>query len=155
MLDDETIRHLHSGCALLVGTVSSDGVPHAARGHGLRVLAHDPPRVRVILPFDEQLLDNLRATGLIAITSADVPTLMSLQLKGRAGPVEAPLPEDLAASERYTTAFVNDIVRIDRHPRSVVSVWAVVSEVVACDVEVLEIFDQTPGPAAGRVRRSS
>lgn len=151
MFDDATTRHLHSGCALLVGTVSADGVPHASRGHGCRVLAGEPPRLRLIVPGDdERLLDNLRTTGVVAVTTADVATLHSVQCKGRASAVEAATDEDRATAARYTEQFVDDIVHTDRHRREMVETWATsASSLVACVVEVTEMFDQTPGPGAG------
>lgn len=152
MFDEAITRHLHSGCALLIGTVSADGAPHAARGHGIRVLSAAPPRVRVLLPHDERLLDDLRATGRIAITSAEVPTLVSYQLKGRVGPVGPPDEDDRRTHESYVRQFVHDIEITDHHDRAVLEPWATVSGVVACDVDVLEMFDQTPGPRAGITR---
>ena len=152
MIDEATTRHLHSGCALFVGTVSADGAPHAARGHGLRVLSCTPPRVRVLVPPDERLLDNLRATGVIAITTGDVPTLASMQLKGRAGPVGPLEDEDRRTMADYTEQFLHDIEVTDGHSRAVLDPWAAVDGVLACDVDVLEMFDQTPGPHAGTTR---
>lgn len=152
VFDEATTRHLHSGCALLLGTVSADGAPHAARGHGMRVLSSSPPRVRVLLPPDERLLDNLRATGVLAITTAEVPTLVSLQLKGRVGPIGPLDDDDRRAMAAYTAQFVDDIVVTDRHDRAVLEPWATVDCALACDVEVLEVFDQTPGPRAGTTK---
>ena len=45
MFDDMTIRFLHGGCSLLVGSVNADGRPHAGRGWGLTVV--DRGRVHV------------------------------------------------------------------------------------------------------------
>lgn len=153
MIDDATTRHLHSGCALLIGTVSADGRPHAARGHGVRVLDADPLRIRLVLSAEDAvLLENLRGDGRIAITTADVATLHSIQMKGVAAPVEPATDADHAIAASYTDQFLTDIEHIDRYPRPLLDAWAVTTY-VACTVTVDEIFDQTPGPSAGAVTR--
>ena len=85
MFDPETQAFLHSGCGLLVATVSPDGEPHATRGWGLDIVELGPPAVvRVMLDADdERTLEHVVAGGAVAITAANVLTLRSLQLKGR------------------------------------------------------------------------
>ena len=118
MIDEATTRHLHSGCALLIGTVSADGRPHASRGHGVRVIAGDPLRIRLVLSAEDTvLLENLRGGGRIAITTADVATLHSIQMKGVAAPVEPPTDADHATAASYTDQFLSDIEHVDRYQR--------------------------------------
>ncbi len=149
MLDEATKTHLHGGCALLVASVSADGRPHASRGHGLTVLSEDPVRVRVMLAaHDLRTHDNLRTTGAIAITSADVTSLYSLQMKGTVERVEPATPDDLAKAAQYCAAFLDDIVRTDGYSRDDIKSW-LPTDFVACVAMVREIFDQTPGPSAG------
>ena len=54
--------------------------------------------------------------GRIAITATDVPTLRSLQLKGRIADVEPMTDDDLAKSEQYINDFYGDIVSTDHIP---------------------------------------
>jgi hypothetical protein len=152
VFDEATAQHLHAGCALLIGTVSADGRPHAGRGHGVRVLEGSPTRVRLLLSADDHVMhDNLRTTGRIAITTADVASLHSIQLKGRAGPLEPPTDDDCATAARYTDQFLTDIVRVDRYARPILEGWAHTTY-LACTVLVEDVFDQTPGPSAGAAR---
>ena len=153
MFDEAMRAHLHSGCALLVGSVSPDGRPHASRGHGITVLDDAPPRVRLLLASNDlRSQENLRATGAIAITTADVSSLHSLQLKGRVDLVEPATPRDIAKAQQYMDDFVGDIMRNDGYARDDIEAW-LPSAFVACEVMVREIFDQTPGPSAGGALR--
>lgn len=150
MLDDDTIDFLHGGCALLVGTVDETGTPHAGRGHGLTVLSVEPVRVRLLVDADDHLtLANLRPGAPVAICTADVPTLRSLQLKGRVVTVQPGTAADTAKQQQYAHDFTDDIHRTDGDPLEVIRRWAD-RDVVACEVDVDEAFDQTPGPSAGR-----
>ncbi len=153
MFDDATIAHLHGGCALLLGSVASDGMPHAARAWGCTVLAvdHDAhaAQLRLLVPADDATLhDNLRTTGRISLTTADVPTLRSLQLKGRVVRTEPADRDDAAKLAQYCTDFFTDIHETDGEPWEVLEGWRPLA-VGACIVEVSELFDQTPGPSAG------
>ena len=68
-------------------------------------------RVRLLVTPD------VLTEGRIAITATDVPTLRSLQLKGRIADVEPMTDDDLAKSEQYTDDFYDDIVSTDHIPR--------------------------------------
>jgi hypothetical protein len=139
---------------LLVGSVSADGRPHAGRGHGLTVLHDEPLRVRLVLDaHDVRTHENLRSTGAIAITSADVSSLYSLQLKGRVELIEAATSADLAKAQQYIDDFLGEIVRTDGYRRAEIESW-MPTEFVACVASVHELFDQTPGPSAGETFRN-
>ncbi len=90
--------------------------------------------------------------GRIAITATDVPTLRSLQLKGRIADVEPMTDDDLAKSEQYTNDFYDDIVSTDHIPRDLLE-RVRPREFVVCTVVVDELYDQTPGPRAGTSMR--
>lgn len=148
MSETETRAFLESGCALLVGTVSPDGEPHAGRAWGLDVLREDPLLVRVLLDVEDiTSVEYAAAGGAIAVTATSVRTLHSVQLKGRATGVEAG-PGDAARAERYAAEFFRDIEETDGTKKDLLDRFVPIGY-VACTVEVEERFDQTPGPAAG------
>lgn len=154
MFDEATKTHLHSGCALLVGSVSVDGRPHAGRGFGLTVLGENPARVRLLIDADDvRTQQNLRATGAIAITTADVALLYSLQLKGSVELLEEATAADYAKARQYNDDFLGDIEATDGYAREDIQPW-IATRFMACVVTVREIFDQTPGPSAGGSMRS-
>jgi len=150
VFDAETEAFLHSGCGLLVATTSADGEPHATRGWGLDVLEPGPPAlVRLLLDADdEQTLAHVAGGGAIAITAANVLTLRSLQLKGRALGLDATTPVDPDRVDRYVRAFHADVEVTDRVPWETFAAFFPESY-VACLASVEHTFDQTPGPGAG------
>ena len=77
VLDDELIRFLQGGSALIVCTLDPDGEPFASHTWGLTVISAEEP-VRVRLLASPGVVPSER----IAITGTDVPTLHSIQLKG-------------------------------------------------------------------------
>jgi hypothetical protein len=150
VLADDTAALLESGSALIVGTVSLDGAPHALRGWGADVESRDPCRVRVLIDVhEEQAQADLAAGRPVAVTAADVVSLWSVQLKGTSTGVEPARDGDAERVGRYVDAFFEDIEATDGTPRSVLE-RIVPDGVVAFGFEVTAVYDQTPGPDAGR-----
>ena len=147
MIDEALAAFLERGCAMVVGTVDPDGWPHAQRGWGCRVL--DPRTVRILLDdSDATLRAHVDDGGRIAVTSADVRDLRSVQLKGSVTSVEAAGPDDLERCERHNDELFEDIWQTDFFPRELTERMVPPGYVVAV-VEIDEVFDQTPGPGAG------
>ena len=150
VFDAETVAFLHSGCALIIGTVEPGGKPRAGRGWGLRVLDGEAPTLRLLLDADDDVtIANVAAGQAIAVTATSVRTLSSTQLKGRALGVEPMTPEDEARAVEYCRRFFADIVETDGTDPSLPE-RMVPMGYVACTFEVTEVFDQTPGPGAGQ-----
>jgi hypothetical protein len=148
----DTARFLERGCALIVGTVSADGEPCATRGWGLTVLPDEHganTTVKVLLDADDaRALVCVEGGGAIAITGADVPTLRSIQVKGRVVALEAVTPSDERRAERYCEEFFADVHATDGVPVEMLERLAPAAY-VGCVVRVEECYDQTPGPGAG------
>jgi hypothetical protein len=148
-MDESTAAFLQGGCALIIGTVGDDGEPRASRGWGLTIVEDDPLTIRLLLTGDDEVtVEHLRGSGRVAITAADVPTLRSVQLKGRALTVEDGTAEDWARAQRFMDAFFGDVNASDGTPRRVVD-RVVPTGVAAATVVVDDVYDQTPGPTAG------
>jgi hypothetical protein len=149
VFDRESTTLLEAGSALIVATVAPDGSPLATRGWGLTVLGDDPPTVRLLLNAHETTtLGHVEAGGAIAVTAADVPTLRSLQLKGRAVALEPATADDVDRAGRYVEALFADIAAADGADPAILRRWLPL-EYVAATLEVDDCFDQTPGPGAG------
>ena len=147
MIDEALTAFLERGCAMVVGTVDDDGWPHAQRGWGCRVLG--PSTVRILLDdTDATLRDHVERGGPIAVTSADVRDLRSVQLKGSVIGVEPAEPDDLERCDRHNDELFEDILQTDFFPRHLTERMVPPGYVVVV-VEVEELFDQTPGPGAG------
>lgn len=148
MIDEATRAFLERGCATIVGTASADGTPHAQRGFACAVV--DPTTVRLLLDdTDDVLRGHLDAGGRIAVTATDVPTLRSVQIKGRVRAVEdEPTAADLARRDAQADVVFGDIEATDFYPRPLAERMVPPGYLVAV-IEVEELFDQTPGPSAG------
>jgi predicted pyridoxine 5'-phosphate oxidase superfamily flavin-nucleotide-binding protein len=148
VIDEALQAFLERGCAIVVGTAGADGAPHAQRAWSCEVL--DDATVRVLLDATDPVLrEHLAETGRIAITAADVRTLRSVQLKGRAVSVEEePTAEDLARFAAHLEELVTDIEMTDHFPRQL-SERMVPPGYFVTVVAVEELYDQTPGPSAG------
>jgi hypothetical protein len=147
VIDEALAAFLERGCAMVVGTVDDDGWPHAQRGWGCRVLG--PSTVRILLDdTDRTLHEHIERGGPIAVTSADVRDLRSVQLKGTVTEVEPAGPDDLERCERHNDELFDDILQSDFYPRHLTE-RMVPPGYVAAVIEIHELFDQTPGPRAG------
>jgi hypothetical protein len=152
VLDTDLIAFLESGCSTIVGMVTASGAPFATRGWGTKVLPGHPARLRLLVgagalaslgrhPGDEE-------TFAIAITGADVRSLRSFQVKGTARHLEAPDAGDLERSRAFCDAFFGDVAAVDGIS-AVLMQRLVPADLLACTVDVTDVFDQTPGPGAG------
>jgi hypothetical protein len=149
VFEPATREFLEGGCALIVGTVGTDGEPHASRGWGLDVLGDDPPVVRLLLDAgDGVAVGHAAARGQIAVTAASVRTLRSTQLKGTSLALEPADQGDGDRAQRYIDQFFTDIGETDGTAPEVLA-RLVPAGYVACTIRVDERFDQTPGPGAG------
>lgn len=147
MLDPHTAGLLESGCALIVGTSAEDGSPWASRAWGMRCVGAD--RLRVVLPEGARRdVGHFHAGRPIAVTGGDVRTLQSVQVKGRVVTVEDVTESDLEVVAHYTEEFFTAVEETDGTPRHLLERMLPAS-FVACEVEVGELYDQTPGPRAG------
>ena len=149
-LEPDVVTLLESDAIVLVGTVAPDGLAEASRAWGLTVRADaDPPEVRLLLPVASvRTRENLEATGRIAITVTDVETLRSAQVKGRLARFEPATAADARAHERSFVALCDAIQRADgTDPALLLNMKPGPLTAVVATLE--EVYDQTPGPAAG------
>jgi len=154
MIEGGVATLLRSPCSLIVGTVDASGVPSATRAFGLQILENGS-RLRLLLTSTGcPAVDNLRATGAIAVTGTDVHTLDSVQVKGRADVVEPATDADEPLFAQYTDQFFAKISASDGVPRDVVERLRPHSY-IAVEMTVEALFDQTPGPRAGRALSSA
>jgi hypothetical protein len=150
-------RSLRAGCTVVVGTVSSDGEPRAARAWGLTVVEGAtgadadpgaPGLVRILVDADDAALQRELAAGrAVAVTTVEPGTMVSLQLKGRVRTVEAADEADLVAAASFRDRLFAAMAR-GGGSRELLE-RMVPAGLVACVVAVHDRYDQTPGPGAG------
>jgi hypothetical protein len=149
VFEPQTRTFLEGGCALIIGTVSRDGEPHATRGWGLDVIGSDPDTVQIVVDADDSVaIANLQPGATLATTGGDVRTLQSVQVKGTV--VTAPVQSDdlELRVQQYCDAFFRDVEEVDGTPRAKLE-RIVPRRFAALVVEIGDQFDQSPGPGAG------
>jgi hypothetical protein len=150
LMDVETAAFLEGGCALIIGTLSPERVPYATRGWSLKVLPDGPDgatRVRLLVDVDDlPVVGTSFRDGAVAVTGTDVPTLFSMQLKGRATGLAPATVADRERFERYCDTFFAHVRFVDRNAQVEHMKPADVSAVT---ITVSELYDQSPGPKAG------
>ena len=148
MFGSDLIEMIGPECGLVVGTVSADGEPRATRAWAARIIDPDARRVRVLMGADDPVSVANLETGRVALNGANVRTLRSVQLKGRVVATEPPTADDLALVATSSGAFFRAIADTDGIPLELIErLQAAVVIAVVFDVD--EIYDQSPGPAAG------
>jgi hypothetical protein len=147
VIEPQVAEQLELPCSLLVGTVAPDGLPDATRGWGVDVLG--PDRLRVLIAADApRTLANLADGGRIALTTTNFMTMVSWQLKGRALLVEAASAADRIHFDEFCAGCLRILVPLHETPEERIS-RMIPAGVVACEMLVEQVFDQTPGPDAG------
>ncbi len=139
-------RLMDEGAGMLIGTSDADGVPRATRGWGARL--DDAGRLRVTFSADDPIVVANLVDRTVAVTTASVQTLRSVQLKGLTVEVADPDDADLDALDSQAEAFFRGIVETDGHPEHIVR-RVLPTSFLALVVDVGAGYDQTPGPATG------
>lgn len=138
-----------SGVATHVGANHPEHGPVLAAGSGFRVYPEDAHAdVFVDLRSSEHLLKALRADGRVAVVVSDPITYRSLQFKGRCREIREPSPLDLAWVSRSRELFTAAAALVGEPPSVTRNYWS--GDVVCVTLSVEALYDQTPGPDAGR-----
>ena len=154
-IGDELKTFLEGPVSVLVGTRDSRLVPEITRAWGPRI-SEDRRSVSLCVPLatSRKTLDNLEANGEIAVAFSLPTNYQTFQLKGRQAKAAEPDSTDLAVVERHRDAFAAVNERLGQSRQRVETFWRAEIETSAVLVKILfvpeQIFDQTPGPGAGR-----
>ncbi len=147
MFDAALREHLLGGVSIIVGTVLPDGIPFASKGYGASPTGDDI--VHVFLDAGQaDLIGHVRASGRLAITSGNVVTFQSVQLKGGVEALGPATAGEHDTAVELTRRFISRIAQVDNLPTALFE-RRIPSAFVTCTVRVDSIFDQTPGPMAG------
>ena len=154
-ISDELRALIEGPVSVLVGTRDSRLVPEITRAWGPRV-SEDRQSVSLCVPLatSRKTMDNLEANGRIAVAFALPTNYRTFQLKGRHAKIAEPDTTDLAAVERHRDAFSTVNAPLGQPREIIEAFWRAEIETSAVLVKILfvpeEVFDQTPGPGAGR-----
>jgi hypothetical protein len=149
VLPAELVEFIESGVSVLVGTRDAERRPHAMRGFGASA-APDRKTITIYMAeaVSEASLSDLRDNGQIAVTFSRPIDHRAIQIKGRMLDIQPTTPAQQAIQERYLAAWVEQVYTVGL-PRSLGRLMQIFPS-LAVHIELLEVFQQTPGPGAGR-----
>jgi hypothetical protein len=151
LLDEDNAAFIQSGVSIVGASRGADLVPSIARVSGCRVSA-DRRAVSIYLPHSQalELVEDVGASGRIAVVFSRPSTHRTLQLKADDARVRALRPGELAVIERYVESFACEIEPLG-HSRGQARALLLCPEedLVAIDFVPNAAFEQTPGPKAG------
>jgi hypothetical protein len=154
-ISDDVMELFASGVDVYIATRSKDLVPESALGMGIRV--HADRRTATVYVPDVSLartLANLQEPSApVALMFCHPPTNRSVQLKGHLLGLRPSTDSDREIQQIFRSALVASFAQIGI-PRALtrgLPWWPS----TAIDVEVEQVFKQTPGPDAGELLRNS
>jgi len=148
-LSDEVVELLGSGVVMSVATRDAALAPELVPGMGSRV-GRDRRTLTVFVPEElaAQTLANIAHNGQLAVTLTRPSDHKSLQIKGGTRGVRDATDGDRPSLELLRGAMIEQLASFGM-PRAItrrLTWWPG----VAIDIDVSEVFVQTPGPGAGR-----
>jgi hypothetical protein len=148
MTTDKVRRCVDHGLSVLVGAVSANGMPSCCRGIAI-TSGDDLATLTVYLPVatSHALVADVATTRRVAVYASHPIDHGSVQFKGTTTTVRLARPDEAPLIQARLGEYA-DLLELIGLPRDVtmsVNHWPA----YALEVSVAEIFDQTPGPAAG------
>jgi len=156
-LDRTILTFLCEPVAINLASHDATLLPSIARGYGCQV-SGDRKRIAVFLSCQcaQALLQDLRSGGPIAVAFSRPSTHYTLQFKAAHAEIVPVGAEERAIMRAYGAAFCREVIELGcLEPFSRGLVAPVEHDAVGIVFTPSAVFDQTPGPAAGRpVERS-
>lgn len=152
LLAPEHIAMVDKGVSTIVASRDAALRPSLMRAVGSRITP-DGSEITVYLARSQsrQLLQDLAATGQIAVVFSEPNTHRTLQVKASGVTGRAADESDLPALQRYRESMEWEICSIGHAAALVQAMLAFqLEDLVAISFSPSAAFDQTPGPKAGR-----
>ena len=149
MIPSNIVELLDTGVSVVVGTRDAALMPECTRAWGIRV-GRDRASVTIYLTasISRQTLKNVNDNGLIAISCTRPTDHVACQLKGRVRKVRQATRRDKEQSHAWHQEFLEELIAIGV-PRLLGEAW-ITEPALAVEVDVTEVFHQTPGPGTGQ-----
>jgi hypothetical protein len=150
VLDSSVVEFIQAGVAVGVATRDDDLRPEFARGWGPEVSTDSRSlRLCVSAPEGSRMRANLERNGAVSVGFSPPTIARAVQVKGVAGWVGEPEAADLERVERHVRSFVAEAARVGA-PAELSQRMFMRTGLMAVEFSIDEVFDQTPGPTAGR-----
>jgi hypothetical protein len=148
MIPPQLVELLQTGVSVIVGTRDSSLMPESTRAWGI-VVGDSRTSVTIFLTeaVSKKTLRNLKDNGLIAISCTRPTDHVACQLKGRLRAIAPATPSEREHSRRWHREYTQELVAIGV-PADLCEAW-VTEPALAVEIDVMEVFHQTPGPGAG------
>jgi hypothetical protein len=148
MIPPQLFDLLQTGVSVIVGTRDASLMPESTRAWGIHV-AKDCASVTIFLTeaISQKTLQNLRDNGLVAISCTRPTDHVACQLKGRLRTIRPAGQTDREQSTNWHRDFTQELVAIGV-PSGMCEAW-MTEPALAVEIDVTEVFHQTPGPGAG------
>ncbi len=133
----------------MIGTRDESLMPECTRAWGIHVAAD---RVSMTLflaeTFAGKTLDNLHENGMIAVTCTRPTDHITCQVKGLVRSIKPVTSDQRELSRRWHRDFTAELMAVG--VSSTLTEGWIVDPTVAVEIAVTDVFDQTPGPGAGK-----
>ena len=148
MIPPAMVELLQTGVSVVVGTRDAALMPECTRAWGI-VIGKDRASVTIFLTesISRKTLQNLKENGLVAISCTRPTDHVACQVKGRLRSIRPANKQDRASSQMWHREFTGELVAIGI-PSGVCEAW-ITEPALAVDIDVTDVFLQTPGPGTG------
>jgi hypothetical protein len=148
MIPAHMVELLQTGVSVVVGTRDATLLPECTRAWGIRV-GNNHASVTVFLTetVSCRTLENLKENGMIAISCTRPTDHMACQLKGLVRAIRPANEQDRCQIADWHREFTGEAVAIGV-PAEVCEAW-ITEPALAVEVDVMDVFLQTPGPGTG------
>lgn len=150
-LPADLLAMMMSGVSVIVASRDQTLRPSVMRAVGSHVAADGGPiTVYLARRQSRQLIQDIAATGHVAVVFSQPATHKTVQVKATRAVLRNAEPADEAVLARYLASMEQEIARVGYGPPMTRAMLAHrLEDVVAVTFEPELAFDQTPGPKAG------
>ncbi len=148
LIDEDLGEFLQGPVSVILGTVDPMNVPDVTRVMGLAAMSRR--RLRVLVSTEARTAHaNAQPGARVAVLVTNITNYRSIQLKGTVVTgVHERTAGDMALVHHHIDTFCEASPQVGLTPDSAVRFFSL--DVAAIVLDVDDLYDQTPGPGAGR-----
>ena len=147
--DERILKCLVPGVSVVVGSVSDQGVPACCRAAAMRS-TDDLQTATIFVPVatSQETMANVASNGRLAVVSTYPIEHLATQIKGTARSTRLARDDEREFVTKYLGGFMQVLNALGYPPRATnaVTYWPA----YAIEMQVEQIFEQSPGPNAGK-----